>query len=180
VVFQSDHDNEPENIPDIYTLDITGENLVELVDLIEALDFIPRWSPAGDQILFISSRTNNLEIFVMNTDGTDLDQITDTKAPAYYADWSPDGSRIVFVYGQGGKHTDLYIIDKDGAVGSVVRLTTDQGHDDRPSFSPDGEKLVYHSDKGGNNDLWVINADGTDNIQLTNDEYDDLYPDWSP
>jgi Tol biopolymer transport system component len=182
VVFQSDHQNEPENIPDIYTLDITGENKVELVDIPEQLDFAPRWSPVRDQIAFISSRSGNIEIYVMNADGTDPVQITDSKAPIYYADWSPDGERLVFVYGQGKSHSDLYIVNKDGDATSVVRLTSDTGWDDRPSFSPDGQQVVYHSNKGGDedNDLWIINADGSGDVQLTDDKYNDHYPDWSP
>jgi len=180
LVFQSDHKDEPENMPDIYTMAVSGENLAEIVNLTEALDFAPRWSPVGEEILFISSRTGNLELFTMKTDGSDVFQVTDSKAPVYGGAWSPDGERIAFVYGQGAPSTDLYIINKDGDVGSVVRLTGDPAHDDSPSWSPDGTQLVYQSDQSGNNDLWIINTDGNDPIQLTSDEYNDHYPDWSP
>ncbi len=178
IVFQSDHDNEPEDTPDIYIIDIDGENLVEILDDPEVVDFGPRWSGAGDKILFISARTGNYEVYLMNTDGSDQVQVTDSGAPILNAALSPDGSKIVFTYPQGENFTDLFIIDNDGSTDSVVRLTEDADRDINPVWSPDGEKIVFHSNKSGTADLWMINADGTDLVQLTNDEFYDDYPDW--
>ncbi len=177
IVFQSDHDNEPTDTPDIYVIDANGENLVELVDLPEAIDFNPRWS-AQNEILLISSRAGNMEIFTMQADGSAITQVTDAKSPTTNADWSPDGERIAFVYGR--NVTDIYHIQKDGAVTSVVRLTADEARDDHPTWSPDGSQIVYTSNKNGNNDLWIVNADGSAPTQLTNDEFDDYYPNWAP
>ncbi len=180
IVFQSDHDNEPQDTPDIYKMDITGENLVELVDLPEQIDFNPRWSPDGNQIMFISARTGNFEIFLMNADGSDLVQLTETSTPIINAEWSPDSERIAFTQVNAAQSTDLFIIDRDGAPDSIFQLTEDDEFDNNPAWSPDGEKIVFHSDRSGNPDLWIINVDGTDLVQLTDDEFYDDAPDWAP
>jgi TolB protein len=74
----------------------------------------------------------------------------------------------------------LFIIDKDGDLESVFQLTEDEFYDNSPSWSPDGEKIVFSSDRSGLPDLWMINVDGTDPVQLTDDEYYDDFPDWGP
>lgn len=61
-----------------------------------------------------------------------------------------------------------------------MRLTNDKFSNTAPSFSSDGEKIVFASNRSGNWDLWIVNADGSELTQLTDDEYYDGFPDWSP
>ena len=117
----------------------------------------------------------------MNADGSDVVQVTAGGSSVTHASLSPDGNRIAFTYPQGGKFTDLYVIGKDGSPDSVVRLTEDATFDEGTAWSPDGEKIFFYSDRSGSYDLWMINTDGTNPVQLTDDEYYDVYPDyWSP
>jgi Tol biopolymer transport system component len=75
----------------------------------------------------------------------------------------------------------MYSIDISGDVGSVVRLTSEATRDENPAWLPDDSYVVYNTDRGGNMDLWMVSADGNDLVQLTDDEYYDLYPDyWMP
>ena len=180
IVFQSDHQNEPEDTPDIYLIDSTGENMIEILDDPETPDYYPRWSPDGKKILFVSTRTGKTELFTISIDGTEIVQITETEEHVAGGEWSPDGSRIVFVYG-GSNLTDLYVVDADGE-SNLVRLTSNEHHNQSPSWSPDGSQIVFSSDMGENWDwnLWVINADGSGLVQLTDDLFYDGHPDWSP
>lgn len=181
IVFQSDHQNEPQNTPDIYIIAASGEGLIEIVDEPGVADFNPRWSGAGGKIMFLSGRAGGNEIFLMNTDGSEITQVTESGASIMNAAISPDGERIAFTYPQGGRFTDLYIIDKDGSTDSVVRLTNDATFDDLGGWSPDGERIIFYSDRSGNYDLWLIDADGQNEVQLTDDESFDAYPDfWEP
>jgi Tol biopolymer transport system component/DNA-binding winged helix-turn-helix (wHTH) protein len=64
--------------------------------------------------------------------------------------------------------------------GSLRRLTFDAGLQTDPTFSPDGRRLAFASNRDGNFDIWVQPLEGGDPIQLTNDPADDTQPDWSP
>jgi Tol biopolymer transport system component len=179
LVFQSDHDNEPENVPDIYTIDINGENLAEIQDVPPMLDFGPRWSPDGSRILFITQLPGFLAIFDVAPDGSGLHMLTGNQdGNIMAADWSPDASKVVYSL-QSSKTTDLYVVDSDGT-SNLMQLTDDEYGDEGPVFSPDGERIVFSSDRGGSWDLWTIKVDGTGLMQLTNDEAYDTYPDWRP
>ncbi len=181
IVFQSDHQNEPQDTPDIYRIDVDGENLVEILDDPPISDFSPRWSPDGSQIMFISDRSGNFEIYKMNADGSNIVQVTETDSPIIDIALSPDGSRIAFTYAYAyPQAADLYTIDKDGSLNTVVHVTDNKGtaFDDSPSWSMDGEKIFFSSNRSGNSDLWMINADGSDPVQLTDDVYNDSFPDY--
>jgi Tol biopolymer transport system component len=181
IIFQSDHQNEPQDTPDIYRIDVDGENLVEILDEPSVADFGPRWTPDGSQIMFISNRSGNYEIFQMNNDGSDIVKVSNTDSPILDIAISPDGGRIAFTYAYAyPQGADLLIIDKDGSPDSIVQVTDNKAaaYDDSPSWSMDGKKIFFSSNRSGNSDLWMINVDGSDPVQLTDDEYDDLFPDY--
>jgi Tol biopolymer transport system component len=83
---------------------------------------------------------------------------TDTRA-----DWSPDGSRIVFDSARNG-HNDIYVMQADGS--GQTRLTIDAGDDSQGAWSPDGTRIAFMSNRDGNYDLWLMNADGSGLQQL--------------
>jgi TolB protein len=61
-----------------------------------------------------------------------------------------------------------------------MQLTDNNSRNQNPTWSPNGKQIIFASDMGGNWNLWMINVDGTDLIQLTDDEFYNNYPDWSP
>ncbi len=89
-------------------------------------------------------------------------------------DLSPDGGTIVFeLLG------DLYTLPATG--GSAARITSGQGYDMQPRYSPDGAEIVFVSDRDGSENIWVANADGTDPRQLTDTRRDSyMSPLWTP
>ena len=89
-------------------------------------------------------------------------------------DLSPDGGTIVFeLLG------DLYTLPITG--GEATRITSGQGYDMQPRYSPDGTKLVFVSDRDGSENLWIANADGSDARQLTDGERESyMSPEWTP
>jgi Tol biopolymer transport system component len=85
--------------------------------------------------------------------------------------------RVAFSYIDGAKR-DIYVLDfKDLNVTPVV---TSPGSDEAPAWSPDGRRLVFHSDMTGNNEIYSINYDGTDLMQLTNNKRSNENPSYSP
>jgi imidazolonepropionase-like amidohydrolase/Tol biopolymer transport system component len=89
-------------------------------------------------------------------------------------DLSPDGKTIVFeLLG------DLYTLPIAG--GEATRITSGQGYDMQPAFSPDGRKVAFISDRNGSENVWVANADGSKARALTTTERENyMSPTWTP
>jgi TolB protein len=95
---------------------------------------------------------------------------------AFNPEWSPDGQWIA--YSSLGSDANLWIIPSAG--GTPRQITTHPGADTEPTWSPDGRKLAFVSDRSGNQDIWIIGIDGEDALQVTTDPAIDRSPHWSP
>jgi Tol biopolymer transport system component len=176
ITFEGDFDGDTKD--NLYVMSLVEENAVlKLVTESEGDDCYPVFSPDGQKILFKSDRSGNNEVYVVNLDGSNLVQLTDT--PTYESDpeFSPDGSQIVFGSNRSGS-SEIYIMDADGL--NVRVLVPAPGLDWRPNWSPDGEWIAFESWRNGNADIYIVRPDGSDLRQLTFDEVDDGHPTWSP
>jgi TolB-like protein/DNA-binding SARP family transcriptional activator len=123
------------------------------------------------QLVFWRWLGDRRDIFVMNTDGTGLRNLTNDAEPELAPAWSPDGTQIAYI--SDGR---LYLMDADG---SNRRRLTD-GPDNYPSWSPDGARIAFSRGKR-TSDIYVINADGSGLVNLTrNERMFDIEPAWSP
>ena len=175
LVFNSDHDDEPTDVPDLWAMNVDGTGLVELVDEPESVDAFPKWSPDGSQILFFSDRADSHDLYVMDADGSNQTALTTDPGGETDGKWSPDGSRIVFTFdGTGGG--DLYLINADGS--NMEQLTEDPALDTHATWSPDSNYIVFMSERSGTFDLWRIELSTGELLQLTDDEFLNFMPDW--
>lgn len=92
-------------------------------------------------------------------------------------DWSPDGSRIAFTRGRG---PDAEIAIADVASGTVTRITENRVEDRDPAWSTTGERIAFVSRRpSGKDNLWLVDPDGDDLVDLTGYEEDEARdPDW--
>ena len=155
----------------------------------------PTWSPDGTRIAFVA----NDEILVMNADGTGQTQLTNNAFPDTQPAWSPDGSRIAFVSARtGDNNRNVYVMNADGT--GQASITPDsptgcssncyQGHDDAPTWSPDGTKIAYVHGYGpptnpfaggGLPNIWTMDPTGANRTNLSNDPgTSGTMPTWSP
>lgn len=140
---------------------------------------------ASSQICFTSEPTpGNLEIFSMNSDGSNPANLTaNPLSDEYYCSWSPDGTQVAFVSDQDGDW-EIYRVDADGS--NETRLTDSIGNDLSPAWSPDGTLIAFSSWRDGNMEIYVMDAsDGSNPTRLTfNDSPPyasiDYGPSWSP
>lgn len=128
-------------------------------------------------VAFDSDRDGDWEIYTINSDSTNLQQLTDNDALDGDLSWSPDGARIVFNSDRDG-NPEIYVMNADG--GSQTRLTTNDAADFLPDWSPLGDKIAFVSERDGNPEIYVMNADGTNQLRLTVDGAFDARPHWSP
>ena len=138
---------------EIYVMDADGSHVLRLTDQ-PGQDHSPAWSPDGARIAFVSERDGNEEIYLMNPDGTSLQRLTHNEAEDWYPAWSPDGKRIAF-----SSSRDAAVLGQGGAV-------SDQG-----GAVPD---------PGGSQEIYVMNADGSNPQRLTNNQAEDWGPAWRP
>jgi Tol biopolymer transport system component len=161
-------------------------------------DDSPAWSPDGKKIAFVSIRAGVSQIFVMNADGTNIRQLTNGNAENIHPTWAPDSQRILFnttkfvgataadgrdvpsdnkVIGeQIDKKTDLATIRVDGT--DLKRLTTGGGCT-YASFSPDGLSILHRRVVGAKSQIFLMNADTTDDHNISGENTLDGWPAWS-
>ena len=182
------------NLVDLYTMDVRGTNLEQLTTSF-AFDDWAAWSSDTFKIAFMSDRipdttyTARFQIYVMNSDGSSLSQLTfpdpatDTTGRVidttsnFQPVWSPDGTKIAFGSTR-DTNPEIYVMDPNGS--NVVRLTTNAAEDGQPAWSPDGARIAFATDRDGNAEVYVMNPDGTNPVNLTNNPNIDLAPTWSP
>ena len=116
------------------------------------------------------------QLFVMDADGTNRQQRTESSADDITPIWSPSGQRIAFVSQRDGNR-EIYLINGDGT--GLTNLTQHPAEDWTPAWSPDGQQLVFSSNRQGNWEIFVVNADGTNLRQITSDGAGNLSPVWS-
>ena len=145
-----------------------GEREPTLLTRTSALDFNAAFSPDGRKLAFVSDRDGNLELYIMNSDGSGLRRATKNFAMDDHPTWSPDGRRIAFVSTRepstkGGQAWNaIYVMNADGT--SVRRLSRPGAAAYSPAWSPDGSHIAFASGSGraGRSDIWVMNTDGED------------------
>lgn len=180
IVFTSTRDGDPE----IYTMNPDGSDQKRLT-FAKGYDGGPFFSPDGKKIVFRASRPRSeaelkdyrdlvenglvrpskLEIYVMNADGTNIEQITDLGSASFAPYFHPDGKRIIFSSNYGskkGRQFDLYMVNISDK--KIDRLTYSKGFDGFPIFTKDGKKLIFASnrnnEKKGDTNIFI--ADWTE------------------
>jgi len=165
---------------DIYSVLPSGRALQRLTTQ-AGFDACPASSADGKWIAFCSGTAPKYEIWVMRQDGSEKRQVTTLGGASTFPDFSPDGKRIVFAALVAGvtAGADILAIDTDGS--SLTALTSTGGDDRYAAYSPDGSKIVFISARTGQWQVWLMDADGGNQTQLTFDDVmKDQVPDWSP
>jgi hypothetical protein len=165
---------------EIYTMSPDGSNQTNISNN-PANDFSPMWSFDGGKIAFARQTVGDsitIDVYTMNADGSNQVRLT-SDGNSRNPSWSPDGTKIVFAKGFG-----IYLMNADGT--NPIRLPT-INYNDGPRFSPDGSRIAYLCSRpfdgippGLNDEICVINADGSNERILTKHPAAELGAVWSP
>lgn len=170
---------------EIYKMDADGTDVVNLTRN-PAMDYTPAVDRSGALIAFSSDRGGHPTIYTMEADGSHLTRLTSNSASEYSPAFSTiSANKIAFVREVTPGHAQIFVMDESGL--NQVNISNTTHNDTQPSWSPDGTKIVFASDRdakfGVNTylEIYTMNADGSGVTRLTfNDDGIDYYPKWSP
>lgn len=171
---------------EIYIMNADGGGIVNITNH-AAGDRLPSWSPDGKQILFCSDRDHQEgEIYLMDVDGKNVKRLTSNTEFEEAPVWSHDGQFILFtrilttpedtaMQSSG----EIFLMKKDGS--GERRLTSRKGYDSGCDVSPDGKSISFYGrSDNGKLDIFVMDFQGRNIINLTADDLEDYSPSWSP
>jgi len=121
--------------------------------------------------VFHSNRDGNFELYVMNRDGSGLTRLTNYSGIDQFPDWSPDGREIAF-----RRDVDIHALDVNS--GQIRRLTDAPPLNQMAAWSPSGTQLAFMSMRDGYISVFVMNADGSGQRNLTSKNAGDADSDW--
>lgn len=154
---------------DIWRIDLTathrGEAQMSPLITSTRRDVQPRYSPDGRSIVFVSTRSGNMELWLADADGSNPRQLTKFGGPPSSGpSWSPDGRRIVFDNPAEGQ-MELYLTDWQGR--RLRRLTHNPGVDIVPVWSRDGKWIYFSSRRSGSPEIWKMSPETGEAVQVT-------------
>lgn len=172
--------------PEIFTMNPDGSGQTNITNNGSfERDLAPAWSPDGTQIAFSSDRVDGqLDIYVMNANGSGVIRLTSNPAEETSPAWSPDGTRIAYMRSQPGTTAlhDIYVMNADGS--GQTQLTTENRDDSGPTWSPDSNRIAfnrYHSSTATGlqgEKIFTMNADGSNQAPLSTETLGE-HADWS-
>lgn len=170
---------------EIYTVNSDGSDPVQVSN--EPDDgasgaYWPAWSPVGSTIVHARIRydpetqSDSEALYSMSSGGSDVERLT----PEFFFDgaptWSPDGTQIAFAARRSADEASvIYVMNADGSGLAAVKEDAAV-----PVWSPDGTKIAFASDTDGDSEIYLMNPDGSELVQLTDNDLHDTDPAWQP
>jgi TolB protein len=142
---------------EIYLVDIDGEGVVQLTRN-RSINLQPAWSPNGNAVVFTSYRSGNPDLYVADLDNGRTHRLSSRPGLNTGGAWSPAGNLIALTL-TAGSDTDIFTIDPYAGK-EVAQLTRGNGIDVSPSWSPDGARIAFASDRTGGPQIYVMDAGG--------------------
>lgn len=143
-------------------------NLAQLNKLTPAADTAsasdPAFSTDGSRIAFVTQRDGNPEIYVMNADGTGATRLTNDPQTDGRPCFTPDGQAVVFHSSRTAGKQQIWVVNLDGT--GLTQLTRDSVNAS-PAVSPDGQTIAYVSTRNKDQDIWLMNRDGSNQRAFT-------------
>ena len=152
---------------DLYSIGMNGGQPQQLTAGRGTQNTNPTLSPDGRRIVFVSGRKGPPELYIMDSDGTDVSTLTDydfsDKTYRSDPDWSPDGRLVAYQE----RVNDRFQIRTFRVAGGTPKLLTNDGVNEQPSWAPDARHLVFTSTRTGVRQLWVLDTESNRVRQLT-------------
>lgn len=161
----------------IFMMDFGGHR-VKRVTANSSINIFPHPSPDGSRVAYVSFKSGNPAVYVRDLSRGSAKRL-DLPGPADFVSWSPTGLKLAVAITKDYYNTEIYTINADGT--GLKKLTSSWGINTSPSFSPDGKRIAFVSDRGGSPQIYVMNSDGSQKERITfNGSNYNTSPAWSP
>jgi len=166
---------------DLFVISVTGGEPRRLT-FENAWGGVPVWTQDGSEIIFPSSRGGLLNLWRISANGGSPQPVAGIGPVAFAPSIPRRGNLLAYVHPNSNDSIwQIRLSDETHPASAATRLITSRGRLNwRPSFSPDGKKVVFESDRLGYSDIWYCNSDGTNCIQLTSLQGTAGTARWSP
>ncbi len=155
----------------ISIFDIEKGSRVPLTGDTDSDESDPSWSSDGNRLAFVSTRGGYSDIWLKDLTLDTLTQLTDA-LDVYSASLSPDGKKLAYF-----EDYSLYVVDLPGGETAEIDTRTDGSSLD---WSPDGGRLAFVSNRNDNADIYMLDVETMDQVQITDSAGDEFNPEWSP
>ena len=132
---------------------------------------------AGTRIAFVSDKTRNKELYVMDYDGQNALKVSADHSICLSPAWSPDGKMLAYVSYR-DRNPDLYALNME--TGKRWKISGNEGLNISPAWSPNGKRLAAALTKDGAAEIYLMDQNGREQERLTYGAYDNVAPAWSP
>jgi Tol biopolymer transport system component len=170
---------------DIYTMNPDGSDQTNITSDDPSTDEAPHWSPDGHWIAIETDRYGSAHIELITPDGQAGPELGSVAYDSWFDSWSPDGKSMLVESNRTGDY-DIYRYDLNGS-GLQLQLSLaqpakivsdDSAVEGAAIWSPDGKQIAFSSNRDGDFEVYVMNADGGPQRQVTHNSVDDIVLDW--
>jgi dipeptidyl aminopeptidase/acylaminoacyl peptidase len=168
---------------DIYVMNADGSDQINITSDDPASDDFPRWSPDGRFIAIETDHYGGVSVALLTPDGKLQATVGSVAYATFFGSWSPDGKSLLVDSDSGGDF-DIYRYDLYGGgplQWSLMQpkvVSDDNAAEGSAIWSPDGKQIAFSSNRDGDFEIYVMNADGGPQRQITHNNVDDIVEDW--
>ena len=179
IAFASNRDGDV----DIWVMNADGSEQTNITSNDPANNDAPRWSPDGRFIAAETDRYNVVSVELLDPAGTRMAEIGSFQYFTWFDSWSPDGKSLLVDSNRGGDY-DIFRYDISGTAPLQIdllqaKVVSDDNAVEGPAiWSPDGKQIALSSNRDGDFEVYVMNADGGPQRQVTHNAIDDVVLDW--
>jgi Tol biopolymer transport system component len=168
----------------LFVMDANGTNELDLTAGVTENERFPAWSPDGAFLLY-SSRAYSpsfSQLFRVESDGATPGVPVFTED---YHSWYPSwvGTNVAYQSDRDGPTSedwDIWLKDAQGSAPGTNLTNTDAIFEQAPAISPNEQRIVFFANADGDNDIFIMDIDGKNLTPLTQNAFDDTFPQWSP
>ena len=166
------------SLGDIYFLNVKTkkERLLDTGDLFCNNDHVISSDGLNIAVSAETSEENSSKIYILSANGGEMKLITQ-KSPSYLHGWNNDTAELAYCASRDGSY-DIYTISEDGS--NEKRLTTSEGLNDGPEYTPDGKYIWFNSVRSGLMQIWRMDSDGSNQQQMTDDDMNNWFAHIAP